>query len=467
MASTLSPNPKTSYRGRFAPSPTGRLHLGSLLSGYGAMWRARSQNGTFLVRIEDLDFTRCTTLNLALMYHDLQLFHLLSEEQILVQGADTEPYETALEHMLASKQAYYCNCTRAQLKQRPCSCNTPEQQAYLQQLRAQEQNKQASCQAAPQQAVPQQAAPMAIRADFKQQLQAEALQSFSDVHLGPIHQTDFQFLPQELALKRSDGCYAYNLAVVVDDHRQGITEVVRGADLLETTFLQLALYQSLGYTPPVFCHLPLLTDDSGQKFSKQNHATPVIMSYSPLQAALLCWQLLQPHQVAALNDTAAPVIAELEELTAELKTIAATIMQAHIDDNQYAKYAKEVLATSLPLAAKQLQHSASQLWPSTDGDIETFILNSLLYAGWQQQQMPQHITLSSGTGSGYGVYSEYSCNFPTFGEWLLNSCTSHPESSMQQVSACSKHYYEALEQLHQCCGQLFELAQMPTKSIVL
>ena len=226
MASTLSPNPKTSYRGRFAPSPTGRLHLGSLLSGYGAMWRARSQNGTFLVRIEDLDFTRCTTLNLALMYHDLQLFHLLSEEQILVQGADTEPYETALEHMLASKQAYYCNCTRAQLKQRPCSCNTPEQQAYLQQLRAQEQNKQASCQAAPQQAVPQQAAPMAIRADFKQQLQAEALQSFSDVHLGLINQTNFQFLPQELALKRSDGCYAYNLAVVVDDHRQGITEVV-------------------------------------------------------------------------------------------------------------------------------------------------------------------------------------------------------------------------------------------------
>ena len=85
MVSTSSPRTPTSYRGRFAPSPTGRLHLGSLLSGYGAMWRARSQNGTFLVRIEDLDFTRCTTLNLALMYHDLQLFHLLSEEQILVQ----------------------------------------------------------------------------------------------------------------------------------------------------------------------------------------------------------------------------------------------------------------------------------------------------------------------------------------------------------------------------------------------
>ena len=84
MVSTSSPRTPTSYRGRFAPSPTGRLHLGSLLSGYGAMWRARSQNGTFLVRIEDLDFTRCTTLNLALMYHDLQLFHLLSEEQILV-----------------------------------------------------------------------------------------------------------------------------------------------------------------------------------------------------------------------------------------------------------------------------------------------------------------------------------------------------------------------------------------------
>ena len=95
MASTLSPNPKTSYRGRFAPSPTGRLHLGSLLSGYGAMWRARSQNGTFLVRIEDLDFTRCTTLNLALMYHDLQLFHLLSEEQILVQGAEQLQYTRA------------------------------------------------------------------------------------------------------------------------------------------------------------------------------------------------------------------------------------------------------------------------------------------------------------------------------------------------------------------------------------
>lgn len=251
------------YRGRFAPSPSGRLHLGSALIAYGSYLKSKAQGGTFLLRIEDLDRPRCPKANTPIMLEEITRLGLSSDEPVLIQSEHEQAY---LKTINALPQAYRCNCTRALLKERPCPC----QDLHL----------------AP-------AEHQSIRVDLTSALAAHPY--FNDGNFGPIKQADYSHeLTPNLVLKRSDDIIAYNLAVVVDDHRQGITEVVRGADMLSATFLQLALYDILGYQAPTFCHLPLVLEEStGHKFSKQNHAPALLDLLTPYEALKLCLHLLQ------------------------------------------------------------------------------------------------------------------------------------------------------------------------------
>lgn len=250
------------YRGRFAPSPSGRLHLGSALIAYGSYLCAKAQGGTYVVRIEDLDRPRCPKANTPIMLAELKALGLISDEPELIQ---TEHESRYLEAITQVPSAYRCNCTRAQLKQRPCPCEKLNLAPALHQ---------------------------SIRVDLSAALASHPY--FIDDNFGKVLQADYRHeLNPSLVLKRSDDIIAYNLAVVVDDHYQGITEVVRGADMLSATFLQLALYDLLGYQAPRFCHLPLVLEaKSGQKFSKQNHAPALLDLMTPLEALRLCLHLL-------------------------------------------------------------------------------------------------------------------------------------------------------------------------------
>lgn len=388
------------YQGRFAPSPSGRLHAGSLLTGLAAVLRALSMQGHCLIRIEDLDFPRCAPSltpwmlqelallglfpysklcgqkyifnsckslapnqapirsNLAtpdlpktqaephatftaftatsnLLGHpgsgqlsikatkealspaldvgkangaaaatalgcgtDLGLISVLNKgagsglglglglssgtgwalgpdtaaisalPDLAVQSHNMSVYYAALTRLYDSGKAFCCNCTRAELKVRPCPCaakglhpqNAPSAKAPSWDI---------SAAAA--------AEGLVLRTELAQYL--KHYPSFEDLIFGTVKQP--LDLPSSLIIQRRDGIIAYNLAVVEDDHRQRINEIVRGADLLETTFLQLALYEICGYTPPHFLHVPVILDPSGRKLSKQNHAPAILGEYLP------------------------------------------------------------------------------------------------------------------------------------------------------------------------------------------
>ena len=253
------------YCGRFAPSPSGRLHWGSLVSGYASYFRAKSQQGRFIVRIEDLDFPRCPKENTPIVLEELELLGMQSDCSPIIQSEQLSNYQELLSKLIDSKQAYYCTCSRAQMKMRPCPCHdkTIQEQIALGPLDH-----------------------VAIRIDLSPYLSHH--QSFVDGNLGLIEQATLDHeLSHSLVLKR-----AYNLAVVLDDHDEHISEVVRGADMLDATFLQLCLYEILGYQAPSFFHVPLIVDHSGNKLSKQNKAPAVLVTNAPHQALAHTYQLL-------------------------------------------------------------------------------------------------------------------------------------------------------------------------------
>lgn len=258
------------YCGRFAPSPSGRLHWGSLVSGYASYFRAKSQQGRFIVRIEDLDFPRCPKENTPIVLEELELLGIKSDCSPIIQSEQLSNYQELLSKLIDSKQAYYCTCSRAQMKMRPCPCH--------------DKNIQEQIAKGPLDHV-------AIRIDLSSYLTHH--KSFVDGNLGLIEQATLDHeLAHSLVLKRADNIIAYNLAVVLDDHDEHISEVVRGADMLDATFLQLCLYEILGYQAPSFFHVPLIVDHSGNKLSKQNKAPAVLCANAPHQALAHTYQLL-------------------------------------------------------------------------------------------------------------------------------------------------------------------------------
>ncbi|TVK92617.1 tRNA glutamyl-Q synthetase [Shewanella algae] len=233
----------TSYIGRFAPSPSGSLHFGSLVAALGSYLRARSKQGQWLLRIEDIDPPREVSGAADDIMRTLEAFGLHWDGEVLYQSRRLQDYQQHIDALLESNQAYYCQCTRKQIQQRGGVYDGRCRELQLKQG--------------------------AIR--IHNQL---AVARFIDGHLGKIC-VDPAFAAEDFIIKRSDGLYAYQLAVVLDDAFQGITEIVRGADLLEASCRQISLFRQFGFQEPSFFHLPLASTQAGLKLSKQNHATPV------------------------------------------------------------------------------------------------------------------------------------------------------------------------------------------------
>ena len=255
-----------SYRGRFAPSPTGALHFGSLVAALASWLRARQAGGTWLVRVEDLDPPREVPGAAQAQLRTLQAFGMESDEPVWWQSQRGEVYESELQRLRAAGLAFECRCSRSDLAD----------QGGVHRL----------CVAAPA------TRPAAIRARVP-----ELDVGFVDAVQGPYVQNLGRDVG-DFVLRRVEGHAAYQLAVVVDDAAQGITEVVRGCDLLDSTPRQRWLQHALGYRETDYLHVPLALDADGRKLSKSLAAVPVD-EHDPLPALHAAWRFLGQAPFAA------------------------------------------------------------------------------------------------------------------------------------------------------------------------
>lgn len=240
----LSRGESGSYRGRFAPSPTGRLHLGSLLAALGSWLRARAANGTWLVRIEDIDSPREVPGSAEAILRVLDACGLEPDEPALYQGTRLDAYASAFEKLKELGAVFPCWCSRSDLA-------------------ASASVHRGTCVAPPD---PHRAPAWRVRVDDAQIEFEDGLQGRQRWKLAD---------GGDFVVKRADGPFAYQLACAVDDAAQGITEVVRGADLLDSTPRQIFLLRLLGLREPAYLHLPLLLDAGGAKLSKSEGAAAV------------------------------------------------------------------------------------------------------------------------------------------------------------------------------------------------
>ena len=244
------------YRGRFAPSPTGLLHAGSLVAALASWLDARAHGGAWLVRIEDVDVPRCVAGAGEAILAQLAACGLHPDEPVWWQHARGEAYAAALQRLRAAAQAYDCGCTRADIDAALAAAGRPHQ-------RFGERVYPGTCRAGL-----RGRAPRAVR------LRVDGRIDWVDRRLGPQSQ-DLAAEVGDFVLQRADGLWAYQLAVVVDDAAQGITDVVRGEDLADNTARQIALQRALGVPTPRHLHTPLVRAADGHKLSKQNGAAPL------------------------------------------------------------------------------------------------------------------------------------------------------------------------------------------------
>ena len=237
---------ESGYIGRFAPSPTGPLHFGSLLAALASFLDARANQGKWLMRIEDLDPPREPAGSAELILQQLQDFGMNWDDEVLYQSARLGIYEEIVDQLQDKGLAYPCDCTRPQIREMGLvyngSCrerSTPPEKPY------------------------------ALR------LKTEALKiGFDDVIQGHFSQ-QLELDAGDFVIRRKDELYAYQLAVVVDDEFQNITHVVRGWDLLDSTPRQIYLQRVLNYQEMSYIHIPIIVDGKGQKLSKQTFAPSI------------------------------------------------------------------------------------------------------------------------------------------------------------------------------------------------
>ncbi len=237
----------TIYKGRFAPSPTGAVHFGTLLAAVGSYLQAKKNHGEWIIRMEDVDLTRKVEGADTDILHTLEAFGFEWQGEVLYQSAQNEYYEDALQQLIKQSLVFPCLCTRKQLAESgsdiyPGNCRQrplPEKNEHALRVIADD-----------------------INITFHDAIMGEQSQHMAK-QCG------------DFIIKRRDGLFAYQLAVVVDDAMQGISEIVRGADLLDSTPRQIYLQQRLGYNTPTYCHLPLAVDASGNKISKSEGAAKV------------------------------------------------------------------------------------------------------------------------------------------------------------------------------------------------
>lgn len=228
--------------GRFAPSPSGDLHFGSLIAALGSYLSARAQQGRWLVRIEDIDPPREVPGAATRILQQLEHYGLYWDGDVLWQSQRHDAYRAALNWLQTHRQSYFCTCTRSRIQQLGGFYDGHCRDLQL----------------------PPDNAALRLR-------QHAPVSGFDDRLRGHL-QAEAQLAQEDFIIHRRDGLFAYNLAVVVDDHFQGVTEIVRGADLIEPTVRQIALYQQFAWPVPDYLHLPLAVNRDGNKLSKQNHA---------------------------------------------------------------------------------------------------------------------------------------------------------------------------------------------------
>lgn len=252
--------PSAPYRGRFAPSPTGPLHAGSLLAAFGSWLLARAARGEWLVRIEDIDPPREVPGAADAQLAALSAFGLVADRPPVRQSERHPLYRAALDRLVEAGLAFPCACSRSELAAQsgihrrcvgPASRRTPA---------------------------------------WRLRVPDGSVVAFEDGLQGPVVQ-DVAAEVGDFVLLRADGCWAYQLAVVVDDADQGITDIVRGADLLDSTPRQILLQRALGLPTPRYLHLPLVLDPEGRKLSKSSAAQPVDPA-DPLPALRRAWEQL-------------------------------------------------------------------------------------------------------------------------------------------------------------------------------
>ena len=248
--------------GRFAPSPTGPLHFGSLLAALASYLEAKTQDGLWLVRMEDLDKPREVAGAANHILNTLEKFGLEWDGEVVYQSQRSELYQEALNQIKAKSLIYQCSCSRKEIadsyNQKPaqhgidgliypgtCRDKSSTFKPYAERIKVKDQN-----------------------ISFNDAIQGRIIQNLA-TQIG------------DFVLKRADGLFAYQLAVVVDDHLQGATHIVRGADLLDSTPRQIYLQQVLGYSTPKYAHIPVASNQAGEKLSKQTMATPIDSNNAP------------------------------------------------------------------------------------------------------------------------------------------------------------------------------------------
>lgn len=259
------------YRGRFAPSPTGELHFGSLVAAVGSYLDARANGGEWIVRIEDVDTTRCHPEFETSILRTLEACGFEWDGPVIRQSGRTALYRDIFETLKRKGVVYGCACTRKEIADSaigvdgahiyPGTCRSgllPGKKARAWRLKVPDRTIEYN--------------------DAIQGYQSQNL--FRDVG--------------DFVLLRADGLFAYQQAVVADDIEQGISHIVRGADLLASTPRQIWLYQCLGQRIPVYAHLPLAVNEAGEKLSKQTHARPVATD-DPVRVLVEAMRFLNLH----------------------------------------------------------------------------------------------------------------------------------------------------------------------------
>jgi glutamyl-Q tRNA(Asp) synthetase len=278
---------RVAYVGRFAPSPTGPLHAGSLVAALASWLDARAHQGRWLVRIEDIDTPRCLPGADAHILQQLAACGLVSDAPPWRQCERSFAYQQALDHLLATGQAYACACTRQDIEQALAATGQTrgrhQELVYTGTCRPEH----GGLRGRPARAV-------RLRCSAPGTTAAEA-GADTDIHwhdrrLGPQSQQLCKAVG-DFVLQRADGLWAYQLAVVVDDAAQGVTDVVRGEDLADNTPRQRRLQAALGMPTPRYLHTPLVRGADGDKLSKQHGAAPVPLD-QPLAALEAAAQVL-------------------------------------------------------------------------------------------------------------------------------------------------------------------------------
>ncbi len=273
------------YIGRFAPSPTGPLHAGSLVAALASWLDAQAHGGQWLVRIEDIDTPRCVPGADQEILRQLAACGLVPDAPPIYQSARSTTYQAALDNLIAQKLAYPCGCSRKDIEAAWLATGSPKPRhgelVYPGTCRHGLQGKTAKS--------------YRLRTDilYKKkvfeavepaQAAIELIVDSTPAAAQTVHWTDRRLGQQQqnvgqevgdFVLRRADGLWAYQLAVVVDDAAQGITHIVRGADLADNTARQIVLQRALGYATPQCLHTPLVLAADGQKLSKQNGAQPL------------------------------------------------------------------------------------------------------------------------------------------------------------------------------------------------